>query len=400
MQSHAVRAGKPSRPLTVLVIVLLASLSFVPFTRAQSTAEKNDYSKPDSWLCRPGRTDACSVDLTTTVVEATGKMTREAFTADPKAPIDCFYVYPTVSLDKTPNSDMIAGPEENNVVRSQLARFGSACRIYAPLYRQITLTALRSAMSGTAMTGIDRMLAYNDVKDAWNYYLEHENQGRGVVLIGHSQGSGVLTQLIRNEIDGKPVQERLISALLLGTSLSVPRGKDVGGAFQHIPLCKTATQVGCAIAYASFRANVPPPANSRFGRVAAENMVAACVNPAELSGDKGTLHAYLSARQITSASAEPKPWVNPPKAVDTPFVSVPGLLTAKCVSDDKFSYLAVTVHGNAEDPRLDDIAGDVVTNGQVQQDWGLHLIDVNLAIGNLVDIVKSESKAYLAGRKK
>jgi len=174
----------------------------------------------------------------------------------------------------------------------------------------------------------------------------------------------------------------------------------VGGAFQHIPLCKTATQVGCAIAYASFRANVPPPANSRFGRVAAENMVAACVNPAELSGDKGTLHAYLSARQITSASAEPKPWVNPPKAVDTPFVSVPGLLTAKCVSDDKFSYLAVTVHGNAEDPRLDDIAGDVVTNGQVQQDWGLHLIDVNLAIGNLVDIVKSESKAYLAGRKK
>lgn len=400
MQSYPARTGNPARPLTVLVIVLLALFSFVPLTRAQSSAEKNDYSKPDNWLCRPGRTDACSVDLTTTVVEASGKMTRETFTADAKAPIDCFYVYPTVSLDKTANSDMIAGPEENNVVRSQLARFGSACRIYAPLYRQITLTALRSAIAGTAMQGIDRMLAYNDVKDAWNYYLEHENQGRGVVLIGHSQGSGVLTQLIRNEIDGKPVQERLISALLLGTSLAVPRGKDVGGAFQHIPLCKTATQVGCAIAYASFRANVPPPANSRFGRVTGENMVAACVNPADLSGDKGALHAYLSGRQITSSSAEPKPWVNPPKPVDTPFVSVPGLLTAKCVSDDKFSYLAVTVHGNAEDPRVDDIAGDVVRDGQVQQDWGLHLIDVNLAIGNLVDIVKSESKAYLAGRKK
>lgn len=389
-----------SRPLTVLVVALLASLSFVPLTRAQSTAEKNDYSKPDNWLCRPGRKDACSVDLTTTVVEASGKMSRETFTADAKAPIDCFYVYPTVSLDKTANSDMIAGPEENNVVRSQLARFGSACRIYAPLYRQITLTALRSAMAGTAMQGIDRMLAYNDVKDAWNYYLEHENQGRGVVLIGHSQGSGVLTQLIRNEIDGKAVQERLISALLLGTSLAVPRGQDVGGAFQHIPLCKTATQVGCAIAYASFRSNVPPPANSRFGRVTGDNMVAACVNPADLSGDKGALHAYLSARQITSSAAEPKPWVNPPKPVDTPFVSVPGLLTAKCVSDDKFSYLAVTVHGNAEDPRVDDISGDVVRDGQVLQDWGLHLIDVNLAIGNLVDIVKSESKAYLAGRKK
>jgi hypothetical protein len=92
--------------------------------------------------------------------------------------------------------------------------------------------------------------------------------------------------------------------------------------------------------------------------------------------------------------------VSPPKPVDTPFVSVPGLLTAQCVSNDKFSYLAVTVHGNAEDPRVDDIPGDVITNGQVQQDWGLHLIDVNLAIGNLVDIVKSETKAYLAAKKK
>ena len=378
-----------------LLVVLLASFSLVPLT----VAEKNDYGNPDHWLCRPGRKDACSFDLTTTVVEASGKMTRETFTADPKAPIDCFYVYPTVSLDKTPNSDMVAGPEENNVVRSQLARFGSVCRIYAPLYRQVTLTALRSAIAGNSMQ-VDRTLAYNDVKDAWNYYLEHENQGRGVVLIGHSQGSGVLTQLIRNEIDGKPVQQRLVSALLLGTNLSVPKGQDVGGAFKQIPLCKTATQTGCAIAYASFRANVPPPANSRFGRAPGDNLVAACVNPAELSGDKGVLHAYLSARQITSSSAEPRPWVNPPKPVDTPFVSVPGLLSAKCVSDDKFSYLAVTVHGNAEDPRVDDIAGDVVTNGQVQQDWGLHLIDVNLAIGNLVDIVKSESKAYLAARKK
>ena len=94
---------------------------------------------------------------------------------------------------------------------------------------------------------VDRALAYDDVLDAWNYYLQHDNNGRGVVLIGHSQGSGVLTQLIRNEIDGKPVQSRLISALLLGTSLAVPKGKDVGGAFQHVPLCHSATDTGCVI---------------------------------------------------------------------------------------------------------------------------------------------------------
>jgi len=99
------------------------------------------------------------------------------------------------------------------------------------------------------------------VLDSWNHYLQHDNNGRGVVLIGHSQGSGVLTQLIKNEIDGKPVQQQFISALLLGTSLAVPKGKDVGGAFQHIPLCHSATHTGCVIAYASFRSTIPPPDN-------------------------------------------------------------------------------------------------------------------------------------------
>ena len=85
----------------------------------------------------------------------------------------------------------------------------------------------------------DRTLGYNDVLDAWNHYLKHDNNGRGVVLIGHSQGSGVLSQLIRNEIDGKPIQSRIISALLLGTNVAVPKGKDVGGAFKQLPLCRT-----------------------------------------------------------------------------------------------------------------------------------------------------------------
>src|SRR6266849_4660787 len=221
-----------------------------------SAPAKNDYSKSESWLCRPGRQDACAVDLTTTIVAANGKLTRETWAANPKAPIDCFYVYPTVSNDTTPNSDMVAGPEELNVVRAQFARFGSQCRVYAPLYRQVTLTALRAFISGKPMTA-DRALAYNDVLDAWNYYLDRDNQGRGVVLIGHSQGSLVLTQLIKNEIDGKPVQSRIISALLLGTSLPVPKGKDVGGAFQHMPLCHAPGQTGCVITYASFRATAP-----------------------------------------------------------------------------------------------------------------------------------------------
>jgi hypothetical protein len=391
------------RRALIIGCVLAAGLTVVQKDFAQVTSAQtasNEYSKAENWLCRPGHKDACDVDLSTTVVSADGKLTRETWTADPKAPIDCFYVYPTVSNDDGGNSDMTAGPEENSVIRSQFARFGSKCRTYAPLYRQVTLTALRSAIAGKPVQ-VDRALAYNDVVDAWKYYLENDNQGRGVVLIGHSQGSIVLTQLIRNEIDGKPVQDRIVSALLLGTSLPVPKGKDVGGAFQHLPLCRAANQTGCVITYASFRANVPPPENSRFGRIRGdENMMSACTNPAALAGGSGELHAYLSAAgRGNGSSAEPGPWVTPPQPISTPFVSVPGLLSAQCVSNEKGSYLAISVHGNPEDPRTDDIVGDIVTNGQVQADWGLHLIDVNLAIGNLVDIVGQQGKAYLATHK-
>lgn len=376
---------------------MLRLLLFTAALAAFAQAPKNDYAKLDHWLCRPGletAKDACAADQSATVVAANGKLKVEKFKPASNPAIDCFYVYPTVSNDTTPNSDMTAGPEEKGVIAAQFARFGKVCRLYAPLYRQVTLTALRAGMAGRPMTA-DRTLGYNDVKDAWNFYLEKQNQGRGVVLIGHSQGSGVLTELIKNEIDGKPVAAKVVSALLLGTNVAVPKGKDVGGAFQKMPLCQSAGQTGCVISYVTFRANVPPPANTLFGRVRGDGLQAACVNPAALAGGKGELHAYLASRGRSNGSAaEPKPWVTPAKEIATPFVSVPGLLTAECVANDKGSYLAVTVNADPQDPRTDEIAGDVVTNGQVQNNWGLHLIDVQVAMGNLVDVVGAQAKAY------
>ena len=90
----------------------------------------------------------------------------------------------------------------------------------------------------------------------------------------------------------------------------------------------------------------------------------------------------------------PKPWVVPEKPIETPWVSVPGLLTAECKTNENATYLEITVHGNPSDPRVDDITGDLGVGTQVLANWGLHLIDVNLAMGNLVDIVGQQAKAY------
>jgi hypothetical protein len=152
------------------------------------------------------------------------------------------------------------------------------------------------------------------------------------------------------------------------------------------------------ITYASFRSTVLPPANTLFGKVPDASMVAACTNPAALAGGGGELHAYLDRTGRTITSSIPlKPWVTPEQPIDTPFVSVPGLLTAKCSSNDNASgYLEIAVNGNPADPRADDITGDIGAGTTVLANWGLHLIDVNLAMGNLLDIVSQETKTYLA----
>ncbi|MGH1560618.1 DUF3089 domain-containing protein [Caulobacter segnis] len=78
---------------------------------------------------------------------------------------------------------------------SSRARFASQCRVFAPMCRQVTLAALRAVMMGQPSPG-NGVLAYGDVRDAWRWYLAHENKGRGVVLIGHSQGSRLLLDLL------------------------------------------------------------------------------------------------------------------------------------------------------------------------------------------------------------
>ncbi|TVS19000.1 MAG: DUF3089 domain-containing protein [Gammaproteobacteria bacterium] len=379
------------------IMILLGCLALP--AAASDGAAANDYADPATWLCLPGRDDdACATDLSTTVIHADGRTELETFEADPDAPIDCFYVYPTVSTDPTPNADMHAGTEEHAVIAAQFARFGSQCRTYAPLYRQVTLTALRSLIAGEPMQP-DRVLAYQDVVDAWNHYLTQHNDGRGVVLIGHSQGAGMLTQLLRNEIENGPAADRIVSALIIGSNFMVPKEKTVGGALSHMPLCKRAEQTGCVITFVSFREELPPPEHSRFGRGTGDGMEAACVNPAALRGN-ASLDAYLSAAGTGIAEGnegEAPTWLRSGESINTPFVRVPDMLEAECVRDRGFHYLSVRSVGEADGARSDRIGGDVVgPGGEVAADWGLHLIDVHLAKGDLIAIVGRQAEAWLA----
>ncbi|MBI1682168.1 DUF3089 domain-containing protein [Caulobacter hibisci] len=371
--------------------VLAVSMSLAGTACAQPAPAgpqpKNDYTQDANWLCRPGRADACAQDQTTTVVSADGSTKVEPFKADPKAPVDCFYVYPTVSTDPGGNSDMTIDPAETIVAEQQFARFGQVCRTFAPMYRQVTLAALRQVMRGQASPG-DEQLAYADVLDAWKDYLARDNHGRGVVLIGHSQGSRLLLRLLAEEIDGKPVQKQLVSALIIGMNTQINPATD---AYGSIKMCRKPGQTGCIVSYVSFRAGSPPEGAAFFGKAEGAKR-AACVNPAALAGGEAPLHSYFSDRTIAGAPRK-TPWVKG-KDLTTTFVSVPGLVTAECATSGAYDYLAVKVHGDPADPRVDDIPGDLLVMGMPLKAWGLHLADVNLTMGDLVALVGAQGKGW------
>lgn len=379
--------------ITTLLAALAATMPMQDATASAPAAEP-DYRDAAAWLCRPDRDDACDQDLTATVIAADGSRQLEPFVPATDPAFDCFYVYPTVSLDPGGNSDMVPGDEERRVIQAQAARFGAECRVFAPIYRQRTLTALRANQLAERIPA-DRAMAYRDVAAAWDDYLANDNHGRGVVLIGHSQGALVLTELIARAIDGTPVRDRIVSAMLIGSNVPVPEGRDVGGVFRTMPLCRAADQFGCIVTYVSFRASAPPPAGSRFGVGDRPGVVAGCTNPAALGGGSAPADAYLPTR-ATFLEDDATAWTRDGAPVDTPFVKLPGLVSLECVSAPPHQYLAVTLHGDPADPRTDDIPGDVKLGDMVIASWGLHLIDMNVAMGDLVGLAARQAAAWAA----
>ncbi len=385
----------------LLSLVLLAAANGAAAQAPDPTVPHADYADPALWLCRPDLKDnRCQVDLSATVVPPNGKLSVERYAPAKDPKVDCFFVYPTVSNDPGWISDFQAGPDEWDDIKLQFARYGSVCRQFAPLYRQGTLRRLRYLSGGAAPVGPQppaTLGTYADVLDAWTWYLAHENHGRGVILIGHSQGTVMLTKLLAEEIEGKPVQKQLISAILVGGLVMVPPGKDVGGTFKSVPLCRADSQVGCVITYVTFRDRLPPPATSIFGR-ARDGLRAACVNPAGLAGGAGKPESYFLTKGFLNGSGGgvATEWVRPMRPIGTPFVKTPGLVTTECVQKGDYDYLALHVNADPKDPRTDELGGEIIRKTGADLSWGLHLLDMDHSIGTLIRIARKQSAAYLA----
>ncbi len=192
------------------------------------------------------------------------------------------------------NSDLSIDPEERSIALYQAARYGLRLpRLRADVPaghgRERCSTAARSrptrsrSPTGTSLA-------------AWKTYLRKYNQGRGVVLIGHSQGTFVLRELDppghRPEQEGRKL---LVSAILLGGNVTVRDGQNIGGDFKNIPGCRKAKQFGCVIAFSTF--DGPVPSDSMFGRPGIGPYASGlpttgdvlCTNPAALGGGSALL---------------------------------------------------------------------------------------------------------------
>jgi len=353
---------------------------------AQASASSNADAAGIVWLCKPGLADnPCASDLNATVIDRSGKATIELAEVAKDPPIDCFYVYPTTSRQKTMNANLSIDPEEKGVAVSQAAIFSEVCNVYAPIYPQLTIASLSSGQIN--QSNID--IAYGGVRAAFTDYLTNYNHGRGIVFVGHSQGAMMLIGLLHFEVDPKPdIRKLMVSALLLGGNVTVPAGKNVGGDFANIPGCQSDAQTGCVVAYSSFETT--PPQDAAFGRVgtslgmfnfrAPGPLQILCVNPAAPDGGTAALKPYFPTVVVAGLAGAPK---LPPT---TPYVSYPNALTAQCKAEGGANWLQITRTGPPGS--LPAFAGSEGPS------WGLHDLDVNLALGNLVDLVNAQAAAY------
>jgi DUF3089 family protein len=327
-----------------------------------------DYSVVAHWVCRPGADTVCTTGLDAIVDNANGTTVLQPFTLAVDPVIDCFYVYPTVSQEQTQYADLTDSPEIQAEARAQVGRLSSRCRVFAPIYRQETSYGINHP------SGPPSDVPMLDVQAAWNYYLANDNKGRGVVIVGHSQGTILLQNLIAGSIDGTASQALLVSAFLAGDpSLAVPPGGVVGGNFAHIPTCSDASQTGCVYVWGSYLAgdtSAPPI----FGGGRGDGFVSACVNPAAPAGGIAMLKYY-------HANTNP------------PWAEALGQLTGVCQADSTGANIFVVTVQPGQFASANTAS---LKTAEVAPGWGIHPLDIALVQGNILDVLDAEILTWQA----
>jgi hypothetical protein len=260
------------------------------------------------------------------------------------------------------------------------------------MYRQVTVSGLSVANSTDPGA---YSVAYDSVLSDWNDFITNYDDGVPIIFIGHSQGSIMLIDLLRDQVDTNPtLRNLLVAAIIAGGNVTVPDGQTVGASLQNIPICTSDGQSGCVIAYSSFPSE--PPANANFGipgqgislnsgQTATTGVHVACVNPADISGGTAYLQTYWPV-----VTPLPIPSMIPPApAVTTPWLHYPHQYTATCESADNATWLQVTnvPQKSATRPFVNEIAGPT---------WGYHFQDINLSLGNLISDVHAAEATYRA----
>ena len=197
-----------------------------------------DYSKDSYWLSLPGREDAS---------DAEPKKFPAAERILDSLTADVFFVHPTQLFkgefwNAHLNDDRINALNEKYPMRLQASAFNIGGRLYAPAYRQAHIGVF-TWQDSTSWKALE--LAYADVKAAFEYYLEHWNDGRPIILAGHSQGSWHIRWLLQEFFDGKQLQNQLLVAYAPGFDFYTTD-------FDHITFCENPNQIGCVCSWMSF----------------------------------------------------------------------------------------------------------------------------------------------------
>ncbi len=366
------------RSTLALIVLIAAAAAFVPATAAAADGT--------TWICKPGQADdLCAGTIDGESIPAPGEEAAPlGYTRPADPPVDCFYLYPTQSDQPGPNSDLAKDPPIRRVVVQQARMFSSVCDVYAPMYRQVTNNGSQASHNASVET------AYQSAKSGFKDYLKNYNDGRGFIMLGHSQGSAHTARLIQELVDTNPkLRKRFVGAIAPGANIAVPIGESVGGLFQHVPACTEVGEYGCVIAFSTYD-DVPGP-NAAFSRLDfgywiypqerfdSAKYEAMCTDPARLDGGDGTLLPLVNFDYLFDV----------PKNGETaaPWKSQPDYYKVKCKRQDGSHWLNLAKVGLPGDNRVD--LGKTVANGS-----NYHVPEVNLAEGNLLTITQLQSDSY------